>query len=218
MIKAFIFDLDGTLIDSEVLWCKSLQRLVESRSLPITEAYTCELVFGKAWSDIVSRLRADYPSVGNDDEAIEHETIRHYLDLRGTTDIRISSSIRLLERLARRHPVAIVSGSTRRQVADAITLMGVADHLKFYLGSEDYPRGKPDPLCFLLAARRFGLEPAECLVFEDSAAGVRAALAAGMPCIALRRPGHSAQDVSGAAEILSDLADFNAAGYGVTLD
>jgi len=218
MIKAFIFDLDGTLIDSEVLWCKSLQRVIESRNLPITEAYTYELVFGRAWSDIVGRLRKDYPSLREDDGALELESLKHYRTLRGTTDIRIPSSIRLLERLAQRYPVAIVSGSTRGQIADAITMMGVTGKLKFYLGSEDYPRGKPDPLCFLLAAQRFGVEPAECLVFEDSAAGVGAAKAAGMTCIALKLHGHAAQDVSTAAEILTDLADFNAARYGITLD
>jgi HAD superfamily hydrolase (TIGR01509 family) len=218
MIKAFIFDLDGTLIDSEVLWCKSLQRVIEARNLPITEAYTYELVFGRAWSDIVGRLRKDYPSLRDDDGALELEALKHYRALRGTTDIRIPSSIQLLERLARRYPVAIVSGSTRQQVSDAIAMMGVAGKLKFYLGSEDYPRGKPDPLCFLLAAQRFGVEPEECLVFEDSSAGVGAALAAGMTCIALQRHGHSSQDVGGATITLADLADFNAARYGITLD
>jgi len=113
--------------------------------------------------------------------------------------------------------VAIVSGSTRRQVAAAIELMAIEDHLQFYLGSEDYPYGKPDPSCFLLAARRLGVAPDRCLVFEDSTAGVRAAKAAGMRCIALYRPGHHAQNLTGADEVLTDLADFDAAAHGVAL-
>ena len=62
--------------------------------------------------------------------------------------------------------------------------------------------------CFLLAARHFEVEPEHCLVFEDSAAGVRAAKAANMRCIALCRNGYPPQDVSLADELLTDLADF----------
>lgn len=218
MLKAFIFDLDGTLIDSEMLWCLAIERLIASRGLPVTSAYARDVVFGRAWSDIVARLRADYPSIREDIGAIERESVGYYQVLRGTADIRIPGSIRLLEKLGRRHPVAIVSGSTRSQIAEAIELMGVDGWLKFYLGSEDYQRGKPDPACFLMAARRFGVEPGECLVFEDSAAGVRAAVMAGMRCVALRRHAGYSGDLSDADEILSDLADFNSAAYGVTLD
>jgi len=153
-------------------------------------------------------LQLDYPSMKEDAETLELESINYYQALRGATDIRIHSSIALLEKLSQRHPVAIVSGSTRRQVSDAITLMGVGERLQFYLGSEDYPRGKPDPACFLLAAKRFGIDPAECLVFEDSSAGVSAAKAAGMHCVALCRPGHPHQNLSGADNILADLADW----------
>jgi beta-phosphoglucomutase-like phosphatase (HAD superfamily) len=218
MFKAFIFDLDGTLIDSEGLWCKALERMVASRGLPVTYDYMCGVVVGHAWSAIAARLLADYPSLGRTIEDLERESMGHYQDLRGTTDIRITGSIRLLERIAQRHPVAIVSGSTRRQVDEALEIMGVGPCLKFTLASEDYPRGKPDPTCFLMAAERFGVAPGECLVFEDSAAGVRAAVAAGMRCIALRRIRSAAQDLGGAHEILSDLADFDAARHGLALD
>jgi HAD superfamily hydrolase (TIGR01509 family) len=217
VIQAIIFDLDGTLVHSEELWCRAMQQFVRVRGLLMTEAHACDLVLGKAWSDIVARLRADYPSIQEDADAIERESLGYYEASREAVDIRIPSSIRLLEQLAHRYPVAIVSGSTRQQVAAAIELMGVHAHLQFYLGSEDYPYGKPDPACFLMAARRFDVAPAGCLVFEDSTAGVRAAKAAGMRCVALRRPGQPVQNLSGADEILTDLADFDPAAHGVCL-
>lgn len=209
MIKAYIFDLDGTLLDSEILWCKAMEQLIANRGLPVTDSYACELVFGRAWSDVLARLRRDYPSIQDDAWAIELESQRYYDALHATMDIRIHSSINLLKRLAEHHPVAIVSGSTRRQIADAIDLMGIHDDLQFYLGNEDYPRGKPDPSGFLLAARHFGVEPNQCLVFEDSSAGVRAAKAANMRCVALCRKGLPPQDVSMADEILTDLSEFH---------
>ncbi len=208
MMKAFIFDLDGTLLDSEVLWCKALHQLISNRGLPVTEDYASELVFGRAWGDVLIRLRQDYPAITDTDRAIEQESQDYYDVLHATVDIRIHSSIDLLKRLAKHHPVAIVSGSTRRQIATAIELMEVRECLKFYLGNEDYPRGKPDPTCFLLAARHFGVEPGHCLVFEDSSAGVRAAKAANMRCVALRRRLHPPQDVSMADLIVADLSEF----------
>lgn len=217
MIQASLFDLDGTLIDSELLWCKALQRYVTDRGLPMSDEDSFQLVLGRAWSHIVTRILKDYPSIRDAPEAIERESVRIYKVLRGTTDIRIHSSIRLLKQLAMRHPVAIVSGSTRRQVADAIDLMGIADCLQFFLGSEDVPRGKPDPAGFLKASERIGVPPEACLVFEDSTAGVRAAVAAGMRCIALRHEGHPLQDLEGADETLLDLADFTPARYGIDL-
>jgi HAD superfamily hydrolase (TIGR01509 family) len=218
VIEAFIFDLDGTLVDTEPLWCQAMQRFLSVRGLPVTEAYAHELVFGRAWSDIVARLRRDYPSILDEDGAIERESVGLYEALRGSMDIRIPNSIRLLKQLSRRHPVVIVSGSTRQQVEAAVVLMDVASHLRFYLGSEDYPRGKPDPSGFLLAAERLGVKPEACLVFEDSTAGVRAAKAAGMRCIALRPQGHTSQDLSAADEQLTDLAGFRWAAYGIAPD
>lgn len=208
MIKAFIFDLDGTLIDSEPLWCKAMQRYAESRGMEMTEAYSRAMVLGKAWCDIAAQMRRDYPGLTDDGPAIERESLRHYEALRGVQDIRIPGSIRLLEKLAEHAPVVIVSGSTRAQIADAIGMMGIGRHIRFYIGSEDYLSGKPDPTCFLMAAQRLAVHPSQCLVFEDSAAGVRAALAAGMRCVALRRNGHAGQDVSGAHVVLSDLSEF----------
>ena len=208
-IKAFIFDLDGTLLNSDILWCKAMQQLMSNRGLSVTESYACELVYGRAWRDVFSRLHRDYPSIIEDPLALEQESQRYYDKLHATVDIRIHSSIELLKRLAQHYPVAIVSGSTRRQIATAIALMEIQGQLQFYLGSEDYPRGKPDPSGFLLASRHFGVEPEQCLVFEDSSAGVRAAKAAHMRCVALCRKGLPPQDVSMADEILTDLSDFN---------
>ena len=91
--------------------------------------------------------------------------------------------------------------------------MGVEDVVRLFLGTEDYAEGKPDPACFLLAARMLAVPPESCLVFEDSAAGVIAAKAATMTCVALQRPGRPAQDVSLADEVLSDLADFRLEKY-----
>ena len=62
------------------------------------------------------------------------------------------------------------------------------------VGMEDTQRGKPDPQVFLVAAERLGIAPAHCVVFEDAVAGVQAARAAGMKCVAVRSVGHHSEE------------------------
>jgi HAD superfamily hydrolase (TIGR01509 family) len=214
MAEAFLFDLDGTLLDSEILWVEAIRQALEERGRPVSPARALELVYGKAWSDIYGRIVQEYGDAYPSRAAMTERTRVLFEELRRTRDIRIESSIELLARLGARHPVAIVSGSTRRMIAESIAFMGVEKFVRLFVGAEDYPVGKPDPACFLIAARQLGAAPAACVVFEDSAAGVRAAKAAGMACIALRRPGRPVQDLSGADEILPDLGEFRAEKYG----
>ena len=105
-------------------------------------------------------------------------------------------------------PCAVASGSTPSQIEDALAIAGVRDCFRAIVGSGEYERGKPAPDCFLLAARKLGADPADCTVFEDSAAGVAAGRAAGMRVVALRLPDHPPQDLSAADLILDDLSKF----------
>jgi HAD superfamily hydrolase (TIGR01509 family) len=82
-----------------------------------------------------------------------------------------------------RIPLAVVSGSRRDSVIGSLTALGILDKFDTLVCAEDYVHGKPAPDCFLLAAERLGVEPATCLVFEDTALGIQAATAAGMPSV-----------------------------------
>ena len=211
MISAFLFDLDGTLLDSEILWVESIQRALAELGSPISDAQALELVYGRAWRDIRERIHREYPASRDGD--FERHIQRIFDELKAVRDIRIHSSIELLKRLGSHYPVAIVSGSTRSTIAESVRLMGAEPYVRLFVSTEDCVAGKPDPECFLLAARRLGVAPESCLVFEDSSAGVRAAKAAGMRCVALRRPERPAQDLSMADEVLEDLSGFTLEHY-----
>jgi beta-phosphoglucomutase-like phosphatase (HAD superfamily) len=172
----------------------------------LSPAAATELVLGRSWPDIFAEIRRRYPHAYATREEMEAITVPLYHEYGSRRDIRIHSSIELLRRLAATGPTVIVSGSTRNRIAESIELMEIGDLVPFFIGSEDYPRGKPAPDCFLLAAARLGVPANRCLVFEDSPAGVAAAKAAGMVCVALHR--QSTQPPAGADLILGDLADF----------
>jgi HAD superfamily hydrolase (TIGR01509 family) len=211
VIRAFIFDLDGTLLDSEVLWVEALDEFLKGRNMPLPWDEVVGIVYGKSWHDIHREVVRRLPNLGLGLEAMQEALGVLYQRRRATRDVRIPGSVRLLRRLACRGKVCIVSGSLRQDIAEAVGHLGIEREVAFFLGSEDYAPGKPDPACFLLAARNLGCEPSECVVFEDSAAGVRAAARAGMRCVALAREGAPPQDVGEADLVLKDLDEFTEA-------
>jgi HAD superfamily hydrolase (TIGR01509 family) len=106
--------------------------------------------------------------------------------------------------------VAVVSGRTREEIEEALRamdLVGVvpASHV---VGAEDYVHGKPAPDPYLEAARRLKVAPEDCLVVEDSSAGIRAGHAAGMRVIAVKAGNASRQDQSSADQVIDTLGDL----------
>lgn len=207
-MKAALFDLDGTLQDSEIVWVAATRDYIRAHGYPMTDAEALKIVYGRAWGDIRDDLAALSPSLSSMDATTMANETRAFFHarLKASPDISIPGSVALLRRLARRMTVGIVSGSPRIDIESAIANLRIGDEVSFFVGSEEYAHGKPDPACYLMGAERAGVAPADCVVFEDSSAGVVAAKRAGMRCVALRLPGHPVQDLSAADEIFSDLS------------
>jgi HAD superfamily hydrolase (TIGR01509 family) len=87
-----------------------------------------------------------------------------------------------------RVPFAVVSGSTRDSVKRSLDVLGILDQFQTLVCAGDYTKSKPDPEPFLVAARRLGVAPADCLVFEDTEMGIQAATAAGMSSVKVAQP------------------------------
>ncbi len=196
-------------MDTERLWVEAAKSVLERHAHPITQHEAVALVYGRAWRDIFEEMRRRWPDVCRAIEQVGALFEVEMERLKSRCDVPIHSSIALLKRLAEDHPVAVVSGSTRDYIEESMRLGSFERHVAFYLGTEDYPRGKPDPAPYALAAERFGLPPGECLAFEDSHAGVLSAKAAGLRVVGLRRPEAPAQDFSAADAVYADLAEFD---------
>ena len=211
-VAAFLFDLDGTLMDSEVLYVEATRQALEKKGYLISQEQSIDLAYGKGWSVIWDEVGVRFPGAYEKSEDMEQVIREVFLELRKERDISIPGSVNLLKSLSCDYPVVIVSGSPREDVREGVELLGVGSDIVFFMGSEDYFSGKPDPTCFLVAAKRLEVQPLNCVVFEDSTAGVTAAKKAGMYCVALRRKGAPLQDFSLADEVLEDLTAFNIEG------
>jgi len=97
----------------------------------------------------------------------------------------------VLEHINAQHgriPFAVVSGSNRESIVKSLTTVGLLDRFQVIVGHEDYTRSKPAPDAFLIAAERLGIEPKDCLVFEDTEMGIQGATAAGMASVRVPPP------------------------------
>jgi beta-phosphoglucomutase-like phosphatase (HAD superfamily) len=101
---------------------------------------------------------------------------------------------------------AVVSGSSRAEVEMTLRALGVLDRFPFFLGAEDTARGKPHPDGYQLAAERLQVAPGECVVLEDSHAGISAGKAAGMGVIAVRAGNFAGQPQDEAHCVVDSLA------------
>ena len=192
-VKAFLFDLDGTLVDTEAFWAQAIADCLASSGAAVTGAEILEISWGRSWPDIRRILIARFPSAPFTSPEADADLLRPYYRRLVDDDPAktiIPGSIAFFRRAVQTAPCAIVSGSPHADVVAAAELCGIDKDVSFILGGEDYSNGKPDPECFLKAAERFGVEARHCVVVEDSPAGVRAAVSAGMRAIARVPHGH----------------------------
>ena len=207
-MRAFLFDLDGTLVDTERENADSIERVLMARGRPLS-AEEREFVIGHGWREIYQHLVAHGGvdlSFGQLKELAAEEKER-IVDQAGGLRV-LPGAVEFVRRAALFGPCTVVSGSSRHEIAFCIDRLGLGDIIPWFVGAEDVAHGKPSPEGYLLAARRLrehhrdgqgDVAPADCIVFEDSTAGVAAARAAGMYCVALAVGNFSCQDQSQAS-------------------
>ncbi|MDT8297668.1 MAG: HAD-IA family hydrolase, partial [Spirochaetaceae bacterium] len=104
--------------------------------------------------------------------------------------------------------LAVASSAPHEQIDLVLNRYGIAQHFEVRVSGDDVPRSKPDPAIFLRAAELLRMKPKECVVIEDSAAGVAAAGAAEMRCVAFDSPASPPQDLSAADVRVESMKDI----------
>ena len=184
MIRALLFDLDGTLIDSMPHHHVAWQEWHRRRNLPFDEEGFFSATAGRTNAEIMrtllpGRTAQDYLAMADEKEALYREIAAQALELiPGFELLRAAARGRGLK-------LAICTASTPENMALAFERFGLDAHMDTVVSPADGVRGKPHPDIFLEAARRLNVPPADCIVFEDAPLGIEAAKRAGMPAVAL---------------------------------
>jgi HAD superfamily hydrolase (TIGR01509 family) len=199
-IQAVIFDMDGTLVDSEPHTGRSVRELLADAGIddPTLDTTT---FYGRTWQSAADELLERHPSLGDrcTPATLDARFRQLWADFPPPP---ITGALEALRAARAHHRTAIATSSHRASVDDLFARLPISSLFETVVSAEDFARSKPDPECFLLAARRLGTEPSACLVFEDSIAGLQAAQSAGMRTVAIT---HRTPDIE-AARALCTLA------------
>lgn len=225
MVHAVLFDLDGTLVDSERQYGEALARAMRGGlGIEIVQADR-DYVIGHSWVAIHAYLVERYAGMTwTRDELIAATAAagRELFALEGAREL--PGACAAVARFADKKR-ALVTGSSRAEATHMLELLGVAECFPVRFCAEDVPRSKPAPDGYLMACERLGVAPHHAVVVEDSAAGVAAGRAAGCIVIAVRAGNFAGHDQSAAhrvidsleeltTELVREVAGVASAGYG----
>jgi HAD superfamily hydrolase (TIGR01509 family) len=178
-VKAVIFDMDGLLLDTEIIYREVMMETAAARGAELPEAVFLAMVGLPAESGravAVGHFGEDFAY----DPWLEHVSDLAHARMADGAPLK-AGVVELLDRLdALAIPRAIATSSSAAGAERNLRPGGLYDRFDAVIGAGDYDRGKPHPDPFLTAAARLGVVPEHCLALEDSHNGVRAAHAAGM--------------------------------------
>jgi beta-phosphoglucomutase family hydrolase len=183
--RAYLFDCDGTIVDSMPLHYVAWQKALGKWKAEFDKNLFYEWG-GRPSPEIVARLN-EQQGLRMPPRGVAETKESHYYDLLP----QLKAVPEVVEHIEAQHgkiPFAVVSGGTRESVTKSLRTLQLLDRFDTLVCSEDYKRGKPDPEPFLTAAKLLGVEPKDCLVFEDTDIGIQAAKAAGMSWVKVPPP------------------------------
>ncbi|MFJ2767260.1 HAD family hydrolase [Streptomyces sp. NPDC087300] len=180
-----IFDLDGTLVDSEPNYYEASRALLAEFTGRTYTWADNEQYVGISSHETLALWKEQYGIEAPVAELLA-DLDRRYLALARVGTPVYPEMRKLVERLHDAGvPMAVASGSSRAAIEAILSGTGLDAQLTTLVSAEEVPRGKPAPDVFLAAAELLGAAPADCVVFEDAAPGAAAARAAGMRCVAI---------------------------------
>jgi HAD superfamily hydrolase (TIGR01509 family) len=187
-VGALIFDFDGVIADSEAIANTVLAEIVTELGHPTTLDQALTRYSGRRWDDAIAEIES---AIGRSLPADFSGELKHATLERFRTDLKeVSGAANFIKRFSH-IPRAIASSSSIERLQLCLSVLALETEFGAHVFSADMvTRGKPHPDIFLFAAERLGIRPDRCLVIEDSAGGIKAAVAAGMTAVGLCAASH----------------------------
>ena len=210
-MQGFIFDMDGVIIDSEPLHTKIKRKVLAHYEVPFKED-----VFTAYMGRTTKQLFGDLLQAAGRSQDLLPEMVacKHKLYL---TELEANEEVlpipgipELLKKLREKEiPLGLASSAGREVIEAVLTKFSLQGMFAVVLSGTELAASKPHPAIYLQAAKGLRADPWQCAVLEDAAAGVAAAKAAGMYCLAYRNPHSGEQDLSRADKIVADIREID---------
>lgn len=204
-IVAALFDFDETIIDLEAQHDATTEALCREMNSDYAQLPRSVIVSGRRIIDELRDIRAHF-GWSTPEEELSARRQRLFMDICRTADLELMPGVRELIHALRERGIrlAITTSADREPIEAILDRLALRDAFELIVDGSEVQRGKPDPECFLLTARKLGVEPQDCIVFEDTNLGVLAAKRAGMYCIAVRNPRAPVRQDLSAADVVVD--------------
>ena len=205
-LTAVVFDMDGTILNTELLYPRVSQEILRRRGLELTQELTNAMMGRPAPAAFQAMI--DWHNLADTIEILAGESEEIFADILEESLGLMPGFTELFKTLLEAgYPVAICTSARRSTALDLLGRFNITPDLQFVIGGDEVMRGKPDPEIYHRAAKRLRMQPETLAVFEDSQVGCQAAVEAGTHAIAV--PGDHSRDHSfpGAQLIAETLHD-----------
>jgi HAD superfamily hydrolase (TIGR01509 family) len=203
---AFLFDLDGTLVDSERENIESVVLAVRRHGAEIS-AEERQFVIGHSWNEIYEMIARNHPLRLTMPQLIAQAVDEKRKLLAVSGHRALPGAVSAVKRFARTSKLAVVTGASTAEARDSIAGVGLNDYIALLVAAEDYTHGKPSPEPYAQAIARLGVSAARSIAVEDATPGILSARAAGARVIAVRAGNFAGYDLSPADLVVDTLDD-----------
>jgi len=184
-IKAIIFDLDGTLVDSEPNYFEADRKLLAEYGIMDFDEKMKNKYIGIGAKEMMEDVKKIY-QISETVDVLLGKKNKYYIEIARNSTVVFPEMQKFLELLKENnYPIALASGSSPEVIDEVLSATNLKKHFDIILSAENVKKGKPAPDIFLESAKQLGVPSENCLVIEDSQYGVEAAKSAAMHCIAL---------------------------------
>ncbi|AXY24966.1 hypothetical protein CL176_02390 [Suicoccus acidiformans] len=208
MYKAFIFDMDGVIVDSEKIYTEAIYNVALKEGFELREEYIYNFT-GTTHEFTWENIKSDY----NLSKSIKEYIAEMFKEVGVIKEAKgveaYPGVVDFLKRLsAQQYKIAIASSSPLNAINEVVDLLKIREYFDILVSGEFFEKSKPDPTIYLETAKYLGVSPAECLVIEDSHNGVKAAKDAGMYCYGFIDAKYPTQDLSLADEFVESFDEI----------
>jgi len=204
--EAFLFDLDGTLVDSERENIESVVRAARRHGAELSDDER-RFVIGHSWNEIYEMIARNH-SLSVPMTRLIAEAVEEKRALLAASGYRaLPGAVDAVKRFARTSKLAVVTGASTAEATDALVGIAVTGHIAALIAAEDYTHGKPSPEPYQKAIARLGVSAARSIAIEDATPGILSARAAGAKVIAVRAGNFAGYDLSPADAVVDTLDD-----------